>query len=180
MITNKIRSDFEKIHFRLKQLEKIYNPQNENLHFTALERADTKLYSELLALAQEGLRTVRQHRKYFSKHPLYDDGMFWYCLFLITSSAAARVSTDKIQGDIPSDIVKKLTELLVEISEFSTVHHGDIVKRNYEALANTLCAFYTKDLIDLVREKSSAMDSKAVTDFVNWTIRRVEEIVKDR
>lgn len=110
---NPIKRDFEAIHDRLTQLEKKYNPQGENLHFIALQRTDVELYATLLSLAHAGLETVRRHKNHFSKHPLYDDGMFWYDLFVLVSSAALRVNTEKIQSTIPKDTVKKLTEILV-------------------------------------------------------------------
>jgi len=46
------------------------------------------------------------------------------------------------KADIPQDVVEELIENLIEISTYSTVLMGDIVKRNYEALGNTLIAFF--------------------------------------
>lgn len=191
---DEIKHDFEEIYSRLRRLDKIYNPQGENLHVSALERADAGLYSELLVLAQEGLETIRKHSDYFSRHALYDDGMFWYNFLLMTSSAASRVSIDKTQRHIPEDAVKKLTEVLVDISEFSTVPPGniaersheasgkigyaDIAKRNHEVLGNTLWVFYSKHLIDLVRKRNRAIGLKKVMEFVEWTIDRVEQMVE--
>ncbi|MGE5446042.1 MAG: hypothetical protein ACM3SR_15855 [Ignavibacteriales bacterium] len=95
----------------------------------------------------------------------------------MTSSAALRVKRDKTQGNIPEDVVKELIEILVDISEFSTVHCGDIVQRNHDALGNTLLAFYCMELISLVRKKSRAIALKRVTEFTEWTIKRVKEII---
>ncbi|MGE5446043.1 MAG: hypothetical protein ACM3SR_15860 [Ignavibacteriales bacterium] len=64
---DKISDDFKKMHAELKRLEKSYNPQNENLHFTTVELADTKLYSALLSLGHRGLQTVRKHHNYLQK-----------------------------------------------------------------------------------------------------------------
>lgn len=173
---DKISDDFENLRAELGQLKKIYNPENENLHFAALKLADTELYSKLLSLAQIGLATVRRHRDYFLKPSLYDDGMFWYNIFLMVSSAALRVQNDKNQKNISADIVKKLVEVLVDISEFSTVHYGDIVKRNHEALGNTLLTFYSKKLINLAQKRSREIASQRATEFVDWTLKRVNKI----
>ena len=175
-LMNQIKSDFKAIHDRLTQLEKKYNPQGENLHFTMLARTDTELFSTLLFLAEEGLIAVRRHNAHFSKHPLYDDGMFWYDFLLMVNAAALKVKAEKTQNNIPKETINKLSEILVEISEFSTVHSGDIVKRNHEALGNTLYAFYANDLINLVKEKSRTIGSEKVREFIEYTIKRVEEI----
>jgi hypothetical protein len=171
-----IKRDFEAIHGRLRQVEKKYNPQDKNLHFMTLETADAELFSALLSLANDGLDAVRRHNAHFSKHPLYDDGMFWYDLFAMVSSAALQVNADKTQSNIPKNTVNKLAEILVAISEFSTVHGGDIVKRNLEALGNILYVFYAKNLINIVRKKSCTIGSKKVKEFIEYTIKRVEEL----
>ena len=75
-----IEADFEEINNRLRYIEKLYNPHKLNLHFDDPPRADAELYRELLVLSREGLEKVKHHGEYFSSHPLYDDGMFWYDL----------------------------------------------------------------------------------------------------
>ena len=175
---NNIEDDFKIIHSELRKLEKIYNPYEKNLHFFNLEKVDDKLYSQLLSLAREGLATVQKHRDYFSSHVLYDDGMFWYDLFLIISAAALKVKADKKQQEIPGNIVEELTKLLVDMVEFS-MPGGDIVKRNHEALGNTLYCFYNSTLLNLVREWSRSNGDNEIIDFVEWTIGRVEEVIKE-
>jgi hypothetical protein len=39
-----IEADFQEIHKRLRQLEKTYNPRDENLHFGPVDQADANLY----------------------------------------------------------------------------------------------------------------------------------------
>ncbi|MCJ7582480.1 MAG: hypothetical protein MUP98_18345 [Candidatus Aminicenantes bacterium] len=174
----KIENDFKRILSELRELEKIYNPQGENLHFFSLEKVDDKLYPHLLGLAREGLATVQRHRDYFLSHSLYDDGMFWYQLFVMISAAALKVKTDKKQQEVPSNIVKELIELLVDMVEFS-FPGGDIVKRNHEALGNTLYCFYSSDLVNLVRERGQGDGDHKIIDFVERTISRVEEVMKE-
>lgn len=175
----KIAADFAGLKARLKRLEKTYNPADDNLHFDAVPHADADLFDALLKLAQEGLAKVRQHHTYFSnsKHQrLYDDGMFWYNLCLLASAAARRVASDEAQHTIAPAVVNALTELFVEISEYSTVGGGcDMEKRNLEALGNILWAFYSDTLVALARQKSQAVGSTPVIQFVEGTIVRVND-----
>jgi hypothetical protein len=176
----KIAADFAELKARLTRLEKAYNPADDNLHFDAVPRADAALFDALLKLAQEGLAKVRQHHTYFShsKHQrLYDDGMFWYGLCLLASAAARRVAGDKAQHTISPAAVNALTELFVEVSEYSTVGGGcDMEKRNWEALGNILWAFYSDTLVTLARHKSQALGLTPVIQFVEGTIARVNEV----
>ena len=173
-----IQADFEEIHNRLKYIWNLYNPQKLNLHFDALPRADVELYRELLTLSREGLKKVKHHGEYFSSHALYDDGMFWYNLFLVISSAALRINVDARQMEISQNIVSELVENLVEISTYSTVHVGDIVKRNYEALGNTLIAFYSKEILELVRKRKKALSSENAKELIEQSIKSAIELAK--
>jgi hypothetical protein len=173
----KIEADFAELHARLARLKKTYNPADDNLHFHAVPHADAALFDALLTLAQDGLAKVRQHHTYFSNNELYDDGMFWYNLCLLASAAAGRVASDEAQHTIAPAVVNALTELFVEISEYSTVGGGcDMTKRNFEALGNTLGAFYSDNLVSLARQKSHTVGSKPVIQFVEGTIARVNEV----
>lgn len=181
-MSNKIENEFEVIHSKLRQLKQIYNPLNKNLHFYSLEKADAELYVHLLELAQEGLEKVRKHSVYFSRHALYDDGMFWYELFLTIGAASIRIRADQNQQIISENIVKELTELLIDISEFTCVHPvqgGDIYKRNHEALANMLYGFYSKDLVEFACKRSRESGFKNMSEFVELTIGRVKEMVRE-
>jgi hypothetical protein len=175
---NEIENEFEGIHNRLRLLGRKYNSENENLHFTALKCPDAELYSTLVSFARGGLKIVQKHREYFLQNSLYDDGMFWYDLFLLASSAALGVRNNKAQKSIPETEMRSLAEVLVEISEFSTLNAGDIRKRNYEALGNTLYAFYSEDLINLVRRKGESMGQDSVINFILRTVGRVREIIQ--
>ena len=170
-----VKADFVELHDRLRVLEKKYNPHDENLHWYPLAQVDRELYDTLLSLAGEGLKTVHRHYDYFSRGSLYDDGMFWYDLFLMISSAACRAKKDNAQKAVPNELLEKLVEYLVDISEFSTVHGGDITKRNYEALGNTLWAFYSGDLIRFASNRARKNKSKEVAPFVKGTIYRIQK-----
>lgn len=172
-----IEADFQEIHTRLRQLEKAHNPQDENLHFVPVAQVDANFYVTLLQLAREGLAKVRQHRDYFLKHALYDDGMFWYDLFLLISAAGVRVEAGKVRSSITPEAVNGLTEVLVAISEYTVLGvGGDITKRNYEALGNTLLAFYNDDLVTLARLKGREV---GVGKFVAEAISRVQKCRND-
>jgi len=97
---------------------------------------------------------------------------------LIISAAALKVKADKKQQEIPGNIVEELTKLLVDMVEFS-MPGGDVVKRNHEAIGNTLCCFYNSALLNLVRERSRSTGDNEIIDFVEWTIGRVEEVMKE-
>ena len=145
--------EFSGLRGRLLALEKTYSPAGENLHFEPLSRADAALYKALLGLAKDGLTKVRTHREYFPEHSLYDDGMFWYDLLLLISAAAQRMHADRGHHAVPTETATALVETLVEISEF-TVLGGDITKRNFEALGNTLWTFWSLDVAYAAREAS--------------------------
>jgi hypothetical protein len=172
-----IKSEFRDIHDRLNQLKSAYNPQNKNLHFDCLERVDADLYTELLQLAAEGLKRVNKHRDYFLENSLYDDGMFWYNLCLMISAAASRVLTDGTQNQIPEHLVVGLTENLIEISEYA-IGDGDMHKRVYEAMVNTLWAFYGEELIKQAQQKSRTINQNNVMHFVDNIILHVDELKK--
>lgn len=168
-----VEAEFQELHAKLRKLEQLYNPSGQNLHFECLCRVDAELYVALLELAEGGLQIVHSHREYFSSHRLYDDGMFWYDLFLMISAAAGRVHHDEAQATIPAPLIKSLTKLLVRISEFALVFpKGDITKRNYEALANTLWAFHNEELVQAAREKANQMNDTSVQEFVNRAINQ--------
>jgi len=177
-LREQIEEDFEEIHSKLRYNEKLYNPHKLNLHFDDLPRADAELYRELLVLSREGLKKVKHHGEYFTSHPLYDDGMFWYDLFLLINSAALRIIRDGNQTEIPREIAMGLIENLIEITTYSTVHLGDIKERNYEALGNTLIAFYSKETLELVNKRMRAISSKRAKELINRSIKSAEEFVK--
>ena len=167
---DEISRHFEQVQSDLWQLEKVYNPKQSNLHFHELTGTDAALYAKLLLLAQKGLEIVRRNRKHFSQFPLYDDGMFWYHLFLLLNAAScAVIGQPERKKDVPPEIIRELIEILIDISEFSTVHDGDIVKRNHEALCNTLYAFYSPELAELARTRAKAIGSEKAQRFVKWT-----------
>lgn len=169
-----IMADFQEIHARLRQIEKAHNPQGENLHFFPVAQADASLYVDLLQLARKGLAKIRQHRDYFLKHALYDDGMFWYDLFLLISAGGVRVKAGKSRSSITPEVINGLTEVLVEISVYTVLGiGGDIIKRNYEALGNTLWAFYSDDLVTLARLKAREV---GVIKFVDEAISGVQKL----
>lgn len=169
-----VETQFEDLHARLKSLEQSYNPERENLHFSMLDRSDADIYGELLSLAQDGLRKVRQNRSFFLKNRLYDDGMFWYELCLLISSAVLTTAGYHQQETVRKDILINLIETLVDIAEYSTTGDGDDMwKRSHEALGNTLLAFDDVNLIRLVQAKAKALGLERVNQFIDHTIATV-------
>ena len=173
-----LAAQFSELRSRLRALNTAYDSTDKNLHFEPLPRADPALYEALLGLAQEGLQKVRDHREFFSKTALYADGMFWYDLFLMISAAAQRVHADRRQRAIPSHTVSALIDTLVAISEFTVPPPlvGDITKRNFEALGNTLWAFWRHDLREAARRAAHRIDCKAVGRFVQQVLAHVRKV----
>jgi len=176
----KIEADFKKIFVTLRRIENKYNPNDDNLHFDAIQKADLNLFSELLQLTHDGLGKVNLNRDFFLKTSLYADDMFWYDLFLMISSASLGIQKDQKQKEIPVKIITGLVNNLISISEYSTINGGDITKRNHEALGNMLITFYNKDLMDKVHKKRGLISLEAVRDFLDWTINVVENVNNDR
>jgi hypothetical protein len=142
-----VEGHFADLREALRQLELKYNPTKENLHFTPPFPADAALFAELVALADQGLARVRSLSWFFSKHALYADGMFWYRLFLLISAAGVQGRRDGLERTVSFETLRQLVEILVDISEFSLVHSGDIIKRNHETLGNIIYGFYSPRLV---------------------------------
>ncbi len=110
--------DFAALRRRLAHLQRRYNAAGKNLHFhfEELSFGDADLYPCILSLAEDGLRTLERHRRHFAAHALYDDGMFWYNLFLMIRAAAARVRLDRAEAYIDEKLVDKLLHFLTKMS----------------------------------------------------------------
>jgi len=163
-----IERAFAPLHERLRTLERRLNPTKQNLHFGGQLNVVPDDFDELLALASEGLRAVRNEDAYFRQHALYDDGMFWYDLFLLISAASLHGRTGMA---VPESVLRPLVEVLVDISHYSMRHGGDITKRNHEALGNVLYGFSLPSLQVLARARAD--QSPQVTEFVAWTLDTV-------
>lgn len=174
-----VKADFNKIHRKLKNIGKKYNPNDDNLHFDCLQEPDIDLFKEVLSLSRTGLKTVERYEDFFSSASLYADGMFWYDLFLMISAASRGIMDKETKNEIPQELIHDLADILIQISRYSQVNPGDITIRNHEALGNTLLAFYSKDIIKFIRKKKNTIDSGAVKDFISWTLKRVEEVKKE-
>lgn len=133
---------------RLRALEKRFNPKELNLHFGAPKDAEVwpGLWADIEALAREGLARINMHRDYFltRKAPsaMYDDGMYWYDLFLLIHAVGiSQAHSQNVNDDPLDDTIDSILKCLVEISEYTAVVPADIFKRNWEALADFLFAF---------------------------------------
>ena len=173
---SKIETAFKGLNTSLRALIEQYNPKGENLHFAHLEKPDRLLYSRLVDLAKEGLKLANKHKNAL-KRELYGDGMFWYDLCQAISSAALGVKQEKSQEEIPQELVEELLRILVQISEFSVETGGDMYKRNYEALGNTLYAFNGQEFFDVVLIEKEKMGLESVSVFVDDTLGRIKRIL---
>ena len=168
---------FHKAHSRLRQLEKRYSSPEADLHFEKLARGDADLLPALAELCAEGLSLVESNHAWFASHSLYDDGMFWYDLFLTVSAASLRVGGDHAQAYIPVPLVEQIAVCLIKISPYAD--GGDIATRNYEALGNTLLVFGEAISLSRVRRLAGPM-APATKRFVKMTKDRVGEVLRER
>ena len=168
---------FQKVLSRLRQLEKRYSSPKADLHFEMLARGDADLFPALAELCAEGLTLIESNHAWFASHSLYDDGMFWYDLFLTVSAASLRVGADHAQAYIPVSLVEQIAVCLIRISPYAD--GGDIATRNYEALGNTLLVFDQAISPPRVRRLASPM-APATKRFVKMTQERVREVLKER
>ena len=168
---------FSELHEKLRQLERSCNPSEKNLHFNQLEKVDPKLFADLLSLSEKGLKMVQENCDYFLKHALYDDGMYWYDLCMIINSAVATAKNEGIHSTIPDDVIRGLVKSLVLISEYALSPGGDMIKRNYAALGNTLWAFHSKELETWIFECAQKSGSEKVADYVEGVIEDINQIL---
>jgi len=179
-----IAAYFEEIHDQLRKIEKKYNPKGNNLHFAAeaISKADEKLFYNLLQLSGKAISIVKDEQDHYSNKTPYANRMFdfWYDYFLIISSASIRVKAAANSDDFSKETIYNIIKELIDISEFSTIVLGDLYFRNHEALGNTLIAFYSNDLMNLVKKIKSTTKSKGVKGFLNMTINSVEEIINKK
>lgn len=169
-----VERDFRPLCDQIISIEKEYNPNNEDLlPVSLLNNADNALFDKLYILAQEGLSKVKRHHNFFIRGRLYSDCGFWYSLCVVIGSAAMTAKSKKIS--IKKDVIKEIVRILVDISRYATATGGDMWKRNHEALAETLFAFYDDDLIETVIKRSEVVGLVRVKDFVRYTLEAVEK-----
>lgn len=150
---------------------------DQNLHFTTFRNLDREALSELTRLAHHGRTRVSDQGDYFLNHGLYDDGMFWYDLFLVISRSALSYENEAGQPVDPKDVETLVIELVL-MARYSTARPGDITKRNQEALGNLLLVTRNDELRALALER--ATDNEIVKDFVEDTLRMVDEAAPGR
>ena len=176
-----IEHAFAPLRQRLRVLKERLNPSGQNLHFGGTLNVVPPDFDELLTLAEEGLRAVRQQDDFFSRHSLYGDRGFWYNLFLLISAASLHGRRGLA---VSASVLHRLVEVLVDVSHYSLAVLGgelgvlgrratdDMIKRNHEALGNLLYGFAWPSLRVLVTQRG--MQSPQVTEFVAWTLGAVE------
>jgi len=177
-----IKNTFEEMHTQLRKLKKKYNPEGKNLHFAseAIPKVDQKLFDNLIQLSGKAIEIIKDEQDHYSNKTPYANSLFdfWYNYFLILSSASIRVTESANSDDFLQETIYGLIEHLIDISEFSIVVLGDLYERNYEALGNTLLAFYNDDLINFVKSKRKSISVKTVRGFLDMTLNSVEKIRK--
>ena len=173
-----IEVDFKEMQARLRQLGKKYNPEEKNLLFEVIPTADAELFHNLSQLSGRAIEIVKDDEHRYSRNTAYALVMFdfWYDFFLIIHAASNRVMKSANADDFSQEIIYRIIEDLIDISEFSTIVMGDLYKRNYEALGNTLLAFYNKDLIVSVQKKRDSVTSEMTKGFLDTVLKGVAKI----
>lgn len=159
---------------QLTVLEQAANPDGLNLHWDPLPIRDTALFAQLCELARRGLLAVRAHRRYFLRHDLYDDGMYWYRLCVLISGAAL-ACIGRSETHVPNAVTTRITLYVMELSEF-TVLRGDMLKRNYEAAGNLLLAFDSESLRLAILSHGKKRRCRAMSVFARKTVERIDRL----
>lgn len=143
-----LSKEFAGLNYKLDDLETRFNPKGLNLHFGTPKDAEIwpGLWDEIDGLAGQGLSLVNAHRDYFIRQDtpsrMYDDGMYWYKLFLFIYAVSIAQLHNENPGATPTPGTQEsILDSLIDISEYTSVVPGDIYKRNQEALAQFLLAF---------------------------------------
>lgn len=163
--------ELRKFEDQVNQIEKIYNPDQRNLHFENLNKADLTLFESLLSIGN-GVRGIVKGK--ISRDIPYR----FYDFFQLIARGSTTIWDEKNQKSISKDVVISLAVLLVELSELSTSNRllGDIYKRNHEALVNLLLAFYCyPELRDIVRMKAIATSNPDVIKFIDWVFDTIKQ-----
>ena len=175
-----IKAYFEEIHHQLDRLEKKYNPKRNNLHFAdeAIPKADERLFYDLLQLSGKAIEIVKSEQDRYSNKTAYAHAMFdfWYDYFLLISSASIQVKRSANSDEFHEETIHRIIDELIYISEFSIIVSGDLYKRNFEALGNSLIAFHNDNLMNFVKKKVATIKSENVRGFLDGTIEAVERI----
>jgi len=140
--------EFKELKQRVMAIEKRFNPEKFNLHFGVLKTSMVwpGLWEEIDELSREGLKKVKEHHDYFIEHDvpsrMYDDGMYWYVLFLLIHGVGIAHANGKGPTEPPAiETQRSILSCLVDMSEYSVVIPADIYSRNFEALTAFLRAF---------------------------------------
>lgn len=167
-----VRESFAFLHKELDAFIEDAKPTDEDLHFARFRRLDREAITRLTRLAHHGRTAVLGFDPYFQEYDLYEDGTFWYDLFLTISITALSYQEASSEPIEPSAF-DTLVITLVLISEYATRRYGDITKRNEEALGNILWATQDDGLKQSARWRAKGMGT-AVEAFVETTIKKVE------
>jgi hypothetical protein len=173
----------KKLKSRIDLIEKLYNPDGLNLHFDNLTHADCVLFEALLLIGKEALDIqLSMYKEALDQHHYVDysyDGYWFYDLFQLISRGSYRLLIDGGQSSISLMIVERLVVFLVEAAQITTMIEGDITKRNIEALANLLLAFYDhKKLLDIARTTANNLNEIKVIEFTNSSINWADKLAQ--
>lgn len=169
----RVEANFVDLKRKLRAFVDDAQPTDDDLHFATFQSLDHKSLAELTRLAHEGRTRVSDQGDYFLNQELYGDGMYWYDLFLVISSAALCYRTRT--GQSPAvDEVETLARTLVLISRYSAQHPSDIRKRNQEALGNLLWSTHDPELLERIIIFARGNDAMVVA-FVQETAQLVRD-----
>ena len=168
---NWLAEDFEDLKERLKVIGNHLNPRGLNLHFGCPKGAKPwpSLWNKVEELAREGLARVKEHHDYFiewqAPSRMYDDGMFWYDLFLFICTAGIAQATGAPEdSSVPISTQASILSSLIGISEYTSVLPADIFKRNWEALGNFIYGF--PDLYDKACSSANVLQDGLRKDMI--------------
>jgi hypothetical protein len=161
---------------RVDLVEKSYNPDQLNLHFDNLVRADPALFEALSSIGYDAWNVTKDNQSWKTSYWFYD-------FFLLTSRASVKILDDKNQRNIPEIVIKQLALILIEISQITTKaeYSGDITKRNLEALANLLLTFNGFiNLEEILITRAKEMNNEKVLNFSKRAIEWARQVENQR
>jgi hypothetical protein len=168
--------ELENLRERIHRIEESNNPDRLNLHFNMTVHANSSLFEELFSIGLEAWDIIKSNQSRITSY-------WFYNFFLLISSASQKILNDKNQKSFQKDEIVRLVLLITEISQMTTTpeYIGDMLKRNHEALGNSLLAFSNmSNLRKIVVAKAKEMGNQDVINFIEWKIERVEQVEKER
>lgn len=151
-----IKLAFDELFKRLRGFHKRYLPGSGRAQPVLRNVGDADLMPGLLELARDGLRTVEQHREFFTKHGFAADGRTWRELLATMVRVAEVVAAEGAEAYVPRALTRELVGVLLALFPYSVLPEAPgLAVWNEEALLTMLVTFPDPKAEKLVRLEST-------------------------